>query len=56
MMITIFKTISNILSVIIKAYKNEQNKFIKFCYIVSFSCFLVAFIGFYSMLIIEGVR
>ena len=56
MMVTIFKIISNILSVIIRAYKNEQNKFVKFCFIVSFGCFLVAFIGFYSVLLIEGVK
>ena len=55
-MLIIFKTISNILNVIIRAYKNEQNKLIKFCYVVSFGCFLVVFIGFYSVLIIEGVK
>ena len=45
-MITIFKTISNILDVIIRAYKKEQNNLIKFCFVASFGCFLVAFIGF----------
>jgi len=55
-MLIIFKTISNILSVIIRSYKNEKNKFVKFCFVVSFGCFLVAFIGFYSALLIEGVK
>ena len=55
-MLIIFKTISNILNVIIRTYKNEKNKFVKFCFVVSFSCFLVSFIGFYSVLIIEGVK
>ena len=52
-MLIIFKTISNILDVIIRTYKNDQNKFIKFCFVVSFACFLVSFIGFYSVLIIQ---
>ncbi len=52
-MLILFKTISNILNVITRSFKNEQNNFIKFCFIVSFTCFLVSFIGFYSVLIIQ---
>ena len=52
-MITIFTIITNMIETIIKAYTTEQNKLIKYMMKFSFISFVLCFVFFYSLLLIE---